>query len=615
MSLFFYICDIEKKKLQRITTDCIKEQFSYSKYDQIKEYCESNLQLIYAASHKECLQIFYNESKDLVFFLQGSIFESLNGLDNIGPDNSGNSLKSQIVKRYTANGIASCTGLNGMYNLIVWDKKRRCLEIAGDRLGILQLFFAPLDKESFVLTTDILALKHLPGYQAKVNKRGIFDLLYMGMAFEGRSILENVERLLPNACYRVLNTTLTLVDKYRLPFSDKRWEDSSENILNGLEHYYIQAIKRQLQSKDKIAFLQSGGKDSRVFSYFLKKSGIIPHCFSAGSNHHGDVYLAKNTSRELGFPWRRVLAGKDFYPGMAKKILEIDSFSSRIFATWGEEIIRQVPLEYDCIITTLFGDIIFGASIQLGKLEEINDAYCAFTNYLNSARSGYLTEDELKELFPQEAESWIADYRQEAFKVFLDSGNTPFQMLMGYGLGSDNRFKVGCFFRNMHSDFCVRAPILDTDLMDFIFSLPVSVLDNRHLLDVFLMQRAKRLGAIHLDQNYHKYKAFVFSPLQKLKFGMWHNYVRAFKLPLLKIFDPLSATTQFYIQAFSLRHKGFQEIKNTAFSRVHCLEDILNVSKAKEIFQRPLPSSKDHIISGNTLRSMITAVMVVDAFN
>jgi len=615
MSLFFYICDVAEKKLQKTTRDRIKGQFANTAKILINEYSEDHLQLIYTASHKECLQIFYNERKDLVFFLQGCIFESVNGLDNIGPDNSGNSLKNQIVKRYIAKGIASCTGLNGMYNLIVWDKKRRCLEIAGDRLGILQLFFASLGNGALVITTDIIALKHIPGYRPKISRRGLFDLFYRGIAWGGRSILENVDRLLPNACYRVSNLTLTLIDKYRLLFSDKRWSNSLEKTLDELEHYYVQAIKRQMLPRDTVVFLQSGGKDSRIFSYFLNQAGIIPHCFSRGANHHGDVYLAKETSKALCFPWKRIQAGKDFYPDIAKRILEIDSFSLHVFDTSGEEMIGRLPLEPDYITTAYLGDVIFGSPIRLGNIKENNDALFAFTNYFNYVRSGFLSDAELKELFPQDGERWLADYHQEALKSFLDSGDTPFQMLIGNSLLTAGRFKHGSFLRNIYASFSVRAPNLDNDLMDFIFSLPIGFLDNRHLLDVFLMQRAKRLGAIHLDQNYHRYKALVFSPRQKLKFSMWHNYVRAIKLPILSIFDPLSATTQFYIQIFSLRHKGFQEIKNTTFSRVHCLEDILDVSKAKEIFQRPLPSSKDHIIPGNTLRSMITAVIAVDAFN
>ena len=103
--------------------------------------------------------------------------------------------------------------------------------------------------------------------------------------------------------------------------------------------------------------------------------------------------------------------------------------------------------------------------------------------------------------------------------------------------------------------------------------------------------------------------------VKELKFRMWFNYVNTVTLPLLNIFEPLSATTQFYIQAFSLKHKGFQEMKDTAFAQINLLEGILNVPKAIEIFKRPLPSSKDHIIPGNTLRSLMTAVMAVDAFN
>ncbi len=614
MSLFLYIYGQESEKLQPAVRKSIKEQLLHFSYTQINEYSDNHLQLICSSPYRENIRIFNDQDNNFTFFIQGNIFESVNGLSSPRPDFAENSLENQIIRRYTAKGIASCIGLNGIYNLIIWDRKNRSLEIAGDRLGILQLFFTPVGDGAFVLTTDILILKHLPNYRAKISRRGIFDMLYMGVAFETRSILENVERLLPNTGYRIFGNKLTVVDKHRLFFSDLRWKDNADNILNEFEHYYLQAVKRHFRSQEKVVFLQSGGKDSRVFSYFLKQAGVIPQCFSAGLNHHADVYLAKIVSKTLGFPWQRISAGLDFYPELAEKILAIDSFSCRIFETWVAEIIHKLSPDFDCITSTLSGDPVFGYFIQFGRLEEKNDCLSAFKNFFNFSRSGFFSNEQLKKLFPQEAEDWIADYQQEAFEIFKDSGNSPFQMLIGYELRTNNRSKIGCILRNINSAFPLRAPVLDVDLMDFIFSLPQHFLNQRYLLDIFLQQRAKKLGAIHLSQNSRKCKALLFSLKQEARFRAWHYYVCALKLPLLKISNPLSATTQFYLQVFSLKNQGFQKIKEAAFSRLDCLEGILDLAQAREIFKQPLPVADDHIILGNTLRSIITAVLAADAF-
>ena len=578
-------------------------------------YARDNLQLIYTVNKNDRIRIFQHPAAGLIFFLQGHIYESAKGIERIDNDKAGCSVEEQIIKRYLTGGISSCTGLNGLYNLCAWNEKQRILEIAGDRLGIFQVFHAPIGNNRHVFTSDIAALKAIPGYRPKLNRRGLFDLLFMGVAYEDRTVLEDVHRLLPNASYRVDNGRLSLLEMARLPFSRERWGRVTPKLLDELEHFYVQAIRRRLKPQEKILFMQSGGKDSRVYSSFLKKSGIVPDCITAGEDHHGEVFFSKNVNKYLGFPWKRMPVSQDFNLSFANDYVEIDSFSSRLFSLWQMEVISEMAAGYDVVTATFLGDPIFGSTLSKGKLEKSEDPFRVFSSNMNAWRTSLYSDEELMRLFPDEAKEWIASYQKEAFDLFRSLGDEPYQMIAAYGARSNDRFKVGAVIKTLSAVLPVRLPCIDNDLMDFAFSLPPSMLYKRLLLDLYLTQREDTLAAIPLDENNEKYTALTRSFRSELKFKLWRAYARKIKIPVLHFTDPVNATTQFYVSVFSLRDRGFMALRKKTRNSLACLDGIMNVDMANELFDEMIPSGKDHIMPGNRIRTLLTVLLAAETFN
>jgi|GEM_PF-2095674 len=609
----FFLYKHGHSPLEESVLDTISKKLVHFPHIRTNRYITEGLQLVYTINRSDGMRIFHHKERGLTFFLQGNIFESSKGIEKIDASKEEHSLENQIIGRYLKSGIASCVGLNGLYNLFVFDERQGFLETAGDRLGIFQMFFAPLANDQFVLTSDIITLKHVPGYVPKINRRGIFDLLYMGIAYENRTVLEGVDRLLPNACYRISGGQLALLEKFRLPFSKERWGYVTPKILDELEYYYMQAVKRQLKQTDQMIYLQSGGRDSRVFSHFLKKAKIRPSCVTLGSQHHGETFLASKVSKHLGFPWKRISINNNFNPLYASRCLEIDSFSRRIFGTWIMEIVNSISREWDFAVTTFMGDSVFGTGVKNGSLEKGNNPLSAFNHYLKFWRKGLPTDPDLRQLFPEEAESWIAEYQKESFDLFESLGDDPYQMLVSYGLRSIDRFKIGSPFRLISAAIPMRAPYLDNDLMDFLFSLPPFLMHNRLLIDIFLTQRSKSLAAIPIDRNSQYYESLVPSLKNLLSCRCWDFCARKLKIPFLRVFDPVSATTQFYVQVYSTNDKGFQNLTRAGLSNISLLEGVCDISEARRILKQPLPGT-DHIASGSSKRVILTLISLMQSF-
>jgi hypothetical protein len=576
-------------------------------------HSEDNFQLVSTAYKSDCVRIFKEPTRDLTFFLQGNIFESTKAIEKIDENSKIYALGNQLIKLYLEKGISACVGLNGLYNLIVWNHALHSLEIAGDRLGISQIFSVSLGKDRFILTSDMAALKSIPGYTPRIDKRGLFDILYMGTAFQGRTVLRGVERLLPNTCYRLTAEGLNLLEEFRLPFSRDRWHRSTPEIMKELEYFYTLAIKRQLNAQQKLICMHSGGKDSRIFSYHLKKANIIPHCVTIGENHHAEVFLAQQVNAALKFPWSRIRITPEFNTLYTSSYFQLSNFSTRTFIPYQLNILPNLPGEWDYLLSSFFSDPLFGESLKIAKLQEYDNNQKPFQNYMHFWRNTYFSEEELQKLFGPEAGEFILDYHKEAYDLYTGSAAEPYQRMMSYSVRTNDQFKVGALLNSLNATCPIRLPCIDNDLMDFLFSLPLSLLHGRHLVDLYLIEKAKALASIPLDQNSRKCKALVYDFRAHLNYKLWYIN-QEIKLHILRRFNPARATTQAYRQSFSLHDKGFKKIREKTYAFLPGLEGVLDIHTAKHLLGKPIPKHPNHVDAGNSIRALITAVWAVHTF-
>lgn len=572
--------------------------------------------LIYTKNKSDEIEVFDDPAHENTFLLHGYICESESFGNGHRFIDEQQKKRECIIERYHQQGINGLIGLNGLYNLFVWKRKTKVLEVANDRLGVFQVFFFPLNDNEFVLTTNLANLKVICPDRLKLNRRGLFDLLYVGNQFEDRTILESAYRILPNASFKVENGKIKLLLQKKLIFSRERWADVTPKILDELEAYYQQAIKRQLRPSHRHIYLQSGGKDSRLFSHFLKQCGIMPDTVTVGEKHHGETHISRLVSRQLGFPWRRIPINENIEFDAAQKFFSIDSYSGETYSSWYfTPLSNAAGASYDYCLTAFIGDAVMGSAIIKGNLEGHPDDKTAFKNYLNHFRRGFLTIDQLKLLMGEEAVDFAESYEKEAFELFMSQGEYPYQRIVAYDLRIEDRMKLGGCIRSVNAGIPVRLPCLDTDLMDFIFSLPPALLYDRQFIDIFLSKRAAHLGAIPLDGNDNLYMALVASVKHLVPFRLWREWNRKIYFPFIRLFAPLKATSRFYVQAFSMENHGFRKLNNEAILSCDSLEGFLYPDRVKEMLVSYRPTSRNHITSGNLRRSLITTIFAVKEFS
>lgn len=124
-----------------------------------------------------------NESGDVVLVFNGEIYdyrERATELRARGHAVRTDSDTEVIVHLYEEHGDACVDHLRGMFGLALWDRARRRLLLARDRLGIKPLYYTATD-DGLAFASEIKALLRLPGVAARLDPEALG--LYLSLKY------------------------------------------------------------------------------------------------------------------------------------------------------------------------------------------------------------------------------------------------------------------------------------------------------------------------------------------------------------------------------------------------------------------------------------------------
>jgi asparagine synthase (glutamine-hydrolysing) len=94
-------------------------------------------------------------------------------------------------------GEACVHRFRGMFAFALYDKRRQCLFVARDRLGIKPLYFSLLDGGTFAFGSELKVLKAHPRLPRKLEPRAVEEYFALGYIPEPKTIYQGVYKLRP----------------------------------------------------------------------------------------------------------------------------------------------------------------------------------------------------------------------------------------------------------------------------------------------------------------------------------------------------------------------------------------------------------------------------------
>jgi asparagine synthase (glutamine-hydrolysing) len=167
-----------------------------------------------------------------------------------------------IVHAWEQWGEACVERFRGMFAFALWDRNRRRLFLARDRLGIKPLFYAELPGGELIFGSELKALYAHPGLPREIDPRSVEDYFGYGYVPEPRTILRHACKLPPGH-------HLSLERGGGLQRSARYWDVPFEErpIAEGeakaqLLERLREAVRIRLVSEVPLGAFLSGGVDS-----------------------------------------------------------------------------------------------------------------------------------------------------------------------------------------------------------------------------------------------------------------------------------------------------------------------------------------------------------------
>jgi asparagine synthase (glutamine-hydrolysing) len=214
------------------------------------------------------------------------------------PSPSGDALL--VLELFSKLGTDSFQEIAGQFAVAIWDRGRRRLLLARDRLGYAPLYFTR-DRGRVVFASEYKALLAIAGVKSEPNRDAIQVVQSTKWTQPGASCLQDVYPVAPGTWLSIEDPGLQTARFWDIPIKAVAGDEASHAA--NLRSAFLETLRRQTQPYDRIGISLSGGLDSAVMAAGARH--VAPekelHTFSAGYGPDDkELVNAAEVARVLG---------------------------------------------------------------------------------------------------------------------------------------------------------------------------------------------------------------------------------------------------------------------------------------------------------------------------
>lgn len=212
-------------------------------------------------------QPLFNEDKTVAVVFNGEIYnfrDLAKELQQAGHVFRTHSDTEVIVHAWEEWGERCVERFRGMFGFAIWDRNKKQLFLARDRLGIKPIYYALLADGQFLFGSELKVLLAHPALPRDIDPFAVEDYFTYGYVPEPRSILRNVYKLEMGHTLLIDQTKRVLPEPKRywdIPFSPINtgsFEDTQRELIERTR----EAVRARLLAEVPLGAFLSGGVDS-----------------------------------------------------------------------------------------------------------------------------------------------------------------------------------------------------------------------------------------------------------------------------------------------------------------------------------------------------------------
>lgn len=272
-----------------------------------------------------------NENSDIWIVYNGEIYnhaELRPKLEAKGHRYRTRSDTETIIHLYEEYGRDCVKHLRGMFAFVIWDRRKRLLFAARDRLGI-KPFYYRWDGKAFIFGSEIKAILAYPSVPAEFNRETLAEYLTFGYITGPQTMFAEIRKLMPGH-------TLEL-SEHGEPKIERYWDLMQDVDHQAQPHnYYVKtyremlesAVESHLMSDVPLGMFLSGGLDSSAVAALATKirgDQIKTFAVGYGEEEFSELRYAREVANHIRSDHHEVrLSRQEFFESLPQLIWHED---------------------------------------------------------------------------------------------------------------------------------------------------------------------------------------------------------------------------------------------------------------------------------------------------
>lgn len=272
-----------------------------------------------------------NEDENLWIVYNGELYnhqELRKDLESRGHRYKTKSDTETIIHLYEEYGRDCVKYLRGMFAFAIWDRRRRRLFIARDRLGIKPLYYR-FDGQTLLFGSEIKAILAFPGVRAEFNRATLAEYLAFGYITEAETMYAGIRKVLPGHVMEIGEGGSPQISSY--------WDlqVKADTELRP-RSYYVEryrellesCVSSHLMSDVPLGVFLSGGLDSSAVAALttkIRKEPIETFAVGYGEEKFSEFPFARQVAQHIGSKHHEVRLSRDeFFESLPRLIWHED---------------------------------------------------------------------------------------------------------------------------------------------------------------------------------------------------------------------------------------------------------------------------------------------------
>src|SRR5271166_6490303 len=272
-----------------------------------------------------------NENQDVWIVFNGEIYnhaELRTGLEAKGHSYRTLSDTETIVHLYEEYGRDCVKHLRGMFAFAIWDRRKRMLFAARDRLGI-KPFYYRWDGKAFLFGSEIKAVLAYPEVAAEFNRATLAEYLAFGYVTGPETMFAGIRKLMPGHTLELREGDEPRIERYwDLTTEVDREPHSHEYYVRTYRELLENAVGSHLMSDVPLGVFLSGGLDSSAVAALTTKirgDQIQTFAVGYGEEEFSELRYARQVAAHIRSDHHEVrLSREEFFGSLPQLIWHED---------------------------------------------------------------------------------------------------------------------------------------------------------------------------------------------------------------------------------------------------------------------------------------------------